>query len=70
MGKRRLPLLVTPGFIQSRWDYRHLPNIYLVYFKNFLNELEGEMRKVAGFFGIKVDEAQWPSLVEQVTFIR
>ena len=56
------------SFVQSWWDYRHLPNIYLVHFSDLLKDLEGEMRKVADFLDITVDEALWPSLVEQATF--
>jgi aryl sulfotransferase len=55
-------------FVQSWWEYRHMPNIYLVHFNDLLKDLEGEMRKVAEFLNIKVEESLWPSLVEQATF--
>ena len=55
-------------FVQSWWQYRHLPNIYMVHFSDLLKDLEGEMRKVADFLDIEVSEALWPSLVEQATF--
>ena len=45
-----------------------MPNIYMVHFNDLLKDLEGEMRKVAAFLDIDVDEALWPSLVEQATF--
>lgn len=55
-------------FIQSWWDYRHLPNIYLVHFNDLSRDLEGEMRKVARFLDIEVPERLWPGLVEQASF--
>ena len=33
------------------WDYRHLPNILLVHFADLLVDLEGEIRRIARFFG-------------------
>ncbi len=56
------------NFVQSWWEYREMPNIYMVHFNDLLKDLEGEMRKVAAFLDIDVDEALWPSLVEQATF--
>jgi aryl sulfotransferase len=54
--------------VQTWWNFRHLPNILLVHFNDLLNDLEGEMRRVAGFLEIEVDETAWPSLVEKATF--
>ena len=36
---------------RTRWDYRHLPNILLVHFADLLVDLEGEIRRIARFFG-------------------
>ena len=55
-------------FIQSWWDYRHLPNIYLVHFNDLSRDLDSEMRKIAGFLDIEVPERLWPVLVEQASF--
>ena len=54
--------------IQGWWDARHLPNILLVHFNNLKADLPGEMRRIAGFLGIEIDEARWPAMVEHCTF--
>jgi aryl sulfotransferase len=50
------------------WDARHLPNILLVHFNNLKADLPGEMRRIAGFLRIEIDEARWPAMVEHCTF--
>jgi aryl sulfotransferase len=54
--------------VQTWWDFRHLPNILFVHFNDLLRNLEGEMRRVAEFLEIEVDESAWPSLIEEATF--
>ncbi len=54
--------------IQSWWDIRRLPNVRLLHFNNLKADLPGEMRRIAGFLDIEVDEASWPALVEHCTF--
>ncbi len=54
--------------IQSWWDIRRLPNVLLLHFNNLKADLPGEMRRIAGFLDIEVDEALWPALVEHCTF--
>lgn len=53
---------------QSWWDYRHLPNILFVHFNDLLRDLDGEMRRIAGYLGIDVDEGRWPALVRSAAF--
>ena len=40
----------------------------LVHFANLKADLAGEMRKLADFLEIEVDEAKWPEIVEHCTF--
>ena len=49
---------------QGWWDARHLPNVLLVHFNNLKTDLPGEMRRIASFLDIKIEEELWPSLVE------
>lgn len=53
---------------QSWWNFRHLDNILCVHFADLLEDLDGQMRRIAGYLGIGIDEARWPELVESVTF--
>ncbi len=54
--------------LQSWWAYRHLPNILFVHFNDLLADLDGQMRRIAAFLNIPVNEAVWPELVDKATF--
>ncbi len=56
------------SYVETFWPYRHLPNILMVHFTDMLNDLDGEMRRVAKFLDIEVPEEKWPALVEAATF--
>jgi aryl sulfotransferase len=53
---------------RSWWAYRHLPNILFVHFNDLLRDLGGQMRAIARYLEIEVDEATWPALVDRATF--
>lgn len=53
---------------QTWFDFRHLPNILLVHFNDLLNDLDGEMRRIAEYLGIDIDDEIWPTLVDNATF--
>jgi aryl sulfotransferase len=53
---------------ESFWKFRDLRNVLLVHFSDLKADLEGEMRRVAGFVGIDVAEERWPNLVEAASF--
>lgn len=54
--------------MQTFWTYRHLPNIHMLHYSDFLRDLEGQMRELAVILDIEIDEALWPALVEAATF--
>ena len=54
--------------IRTWWDYRHLPNIRLIHFNDLKQDLPGEMRKLAEYLDISIDESQWDAMVEHSTF--
>ena len=56
------------SYVESFWPYRKLPNILMVHFTDLLNDLEGQMRRVAKFVGIEVPEEKWAALTESATF--
>jgi aryl sulfotransferase len=54
--------------IRSWWAIRDLPNVMLVHFAQLKADLPGEMRRIAAFLNIPIDEDRWPVLVEHSTF--
>jgi len=54
--------------VQTWWDIRHLPNVELVHYNDLKADMVGEMRRIAEFLEIPIDEAKWPTIVEHCTF--
>jgi aryl sulfotransferase len=54
--------------VATFWQRRDLPNLLLVHYNDLKADLDGEMRRIAGFLDIRVPEAQWPAVVERCTF--
>ncbi|MEP5938161.1 MAG: sulfotransferase domain-containing protein [Erythrobacter sp.] len=52
----------------SYWAARHEPNLLMVHFADLKEGLEGEMRRIAEFLEIEVEEDLWPQLVEAAGF--
>ncbi len=53
---------------QTWWDIRNLPNVLLVHYNNLKADMEGEIRRIAAFLEIEIDEDNWPAIVEHCTF--
>lgn len=54
--------------IRSWWAIRHLPNLMLLHFADLKADLPGQIRRIAGFLDIPIDEARFPTIVEQCGF--
>jgi aryl sulfotransferase len=54
--------------IRSWWQIRELPNLMLVHFTDLKRDMPGQMRRIAGFLEIPIDEARWPAIVEYCSF--
>lgn len=54
--------------LQSWWDYKHLDNIHFVHFADLLSDPETQIRKVAAFFDIEIDEALLPGILDRISF--
>ena len=54
--------------IGSWWPTRELPNVYMLHFANLKRDMPGEIRKIARFLDIPIDESQWDAIVEHCTF--
>jgi aryl sulfotransferase len=52
----------------SYWSERGRENLLLVHYNDLKADLDGEMRRIAAFLGIGVNEHIWPSLVDAARF--
>jgi len=54
--------------VRSWWEIRHLPNVFMLHFADLKRDLPGEIRRIAAFLEIPVDEARFPAIVEHCSF--
>ena len=54
--------------VRSWWAIRDLPNLMFVHFADLKRDLPGQMRAMAKFLDIKVEEANWPKILEYCSF--
>jgi aryl sulfotransferase len=53
---------------QSYWNHRHLPNLFFVHYADLKADLEGEIRRIAGFLGIEHTDEAFRGIAEAVHF--
>ena len=61
----------APSFFwttRGYWRERERDHLLLVHYADLSADLDGEMRRIAEFLEIPVDEARWPSLVRSASF--
>ena len=54
--------------IRSWWAIRTMPNVRLLHFANLKRDMPGQIRGIAEFLNIPIDESRWDSIVEYCTF--
>jgi aryl sulfotransferase len=54
--------------VRSWWEVRDLPNVLMLHFASLKRDLAGEIRRVAGFLEVPIDEARFPAIVEHCSF--
>ncbi len=54
--------------IRSWWEIRHLPNLMLLHFNELKADLPGQIRRIAAFLEIPIDESRWPAILEHCSF--
>jgi hypothetical protein len=60
-----LPLGVSFwNHVQGWFNLRHLPNVLLLHFNDLKADLPGQMRRIAAFLGIAIDDAKMPAMLE------
>lgn len=54
--------------VRSWWAIRRLPNVMLLHFSDLKADMPGQIRRIADFLSIPVDEARWPAILEHCSF--
>lgn len=54
--------------IRSWWAIRDLPNLMLLHYAELKADLPGQVRRIADFLEIELDEARLPAIVEHASF--
>jgi aryl sulfotransferase len=54
--------------VRSWWAVRDLPNVALVHFNDLKRDLPGQMRRIAAFLDVTVDEADWDAILTYCSF--
>jgi aryl sulfotransferase len=54
--------------VRSWWQIRNLPNVLLVHFSNLKRDMPGEIRRIAAFLEIPINESRWPAILEHCSF--
>jgi aryl sulfotransferase len=54
--------------VATWWDIRTLPNLMLLHFEDLRRDLPGQMRRIAAFLDIEINEQRFPTMVEHCSF--
>jgi len=54
--------------INTWWDIRELPNVNLIHFGALKDDMPGEIRKIAAFLDIDIDESKWDTILHHCSF--
>ena len=54
--------------VRTWYAIRSLPNVMLVHFSIMKRDMPGQMRRIAAFLDIPIDETKWPTIVEYCSF--
>lgn len=54
--------------VKSWWAIKDLPNIMFVHFNNLKRDMPGEIRKIAAFLEIAIDESKWQDILLHCSF--
>lgn len=54
--------------IQSWWAIKDLPNVLMLHYENLKKDMPGEIRKIAAFLEVDIDEHKWADILEHCSF--
>lgn len=58
----------TLHHLGDAWARQDTLDVTMVHYQDLIDDLEGQMRRLADVLGVEVPEARWPELVEAATF--
>lgn len=54
--------------VRSWWAIRTLPNVLFIHYANLKRDLPAQMRRIAAFLEIPIDETRWEAMLEHCSF--
>jgi aryl sulfotransferase len=54
--------------VRSWWEVRGLPNVMLVHFETLKADMPGQIRRIAAFLDIPIDESKWDTILDHCSF--
>ncbi len=54
--------------VRTWWEIRHLPNLMLLHFSALKADMPGQIRRIAAFLDIPIDESNWEAILEHCSF--
>jgi aryl sulfotransferase len=54
--------------VRSWWEIRDLPNVMLIHFSDLKQDMPSEIRRIAAFLDIEINEQDWPKILEYCSF--
>lgn len=54
--------------VRNWWAIRNLPNVMFIHFADLKRDMPGQMRRIAAFLDITIDESRWDTIVEYCSF--
>lgn len=54
--------------ISSWWAIKDLPNVLMLHYENLKKDMAGEIRSIAAFLEVDIDESKWPDILEHCSF--
>ena len=56
------------GNVRSWWAIRNLPNVHFVHFADLKEDMDREIRRIAAFLDIPINEGNWETLLHHCSF--
>ncbi|WP_170553010.1 MULTISPECIES: sulfotransferase domain-containing protein [Ruegeria] len=54
--------------IRTWWEIRDQPNVQLIHFEALKRDMPGEIRRIANFLDIEIDESRWDAILTHCSF--
>ena len=62
------PMGSVMSLTKTYWAHRDAPNLHFLHYADLSADLDGELRRLARFLGIPVDERRWPEFLAAASF--